>query len=290
MWRKFWMCAVALLFIISLASVVDAQMRRPNANRHGPSNSDSNGNSGNSNQGEDPGNGNQGEDPGNGNQGEDPGVDPGHGTPDGQTPADEVTCDDLKYATPGLYGLCIAFCEAHDCEPVWDDDGNLDFSGCKKNDRKLLDRYRQKRQDGDPDMPCLPAVIANEDPATACPCWSRDQLSRFPYGLSGYDVVESETICDLYGGGTDRFSGCSIDSDYVGESVFLSDGTAVVIDLSVTDDDCGVPECSGYFGCNPEGDCPEWLPVSNVYGLELTDEEYLNCRDQIRELEPYCSF
>ena len=32
-------------------------------------------------------------------------------TPDGETPANEGACDVLLGATPGLYGLCVAFCE-----------------------------------------------------------------------------------------------------------------------------------------------------------------------------------
>ena len=119
-------------------------------------------NPGNGNQGENPGNGNQGENPGNngnqlgenpgnGNQGENPGGNGNQGenprnsrrrTPDGSTPAEEATCDGLKHGTPGLYGLCIAFCEAHDCVPVLLDDDTLDFSHCKKNDGKLLQKYR----------------------------------------------------------------------------------------------------------------------------------------------------
>ena len=35
------------------------------------------------------------------------------GTPDGVPPADETTCDGLKGAA---HGLCVAYCEANDCE------------------------------------------------------------------------------------------------------------------------------------------------------------------------------
>ena len=37
-------------------------------------------------------------------------------TPDGETPAEETVCDPLKAdgITKGLYGLCVAFCEAQD--------------------------------------------------------------------------------------------------------------------------------------------------------------------------------
>ena len=36
-------------------------------------------------------------------------------TPDGLAPVNEGVCDDLIGGTPGLYGLCVAFCEAQDC-------------------------------------------------------------------------------------------------------------------------------------------------------------------------------
>ena len=37
-------------------------------------------------------------------------------TPDGQTPAEETICSPLQDdgVTKGLYGLCVAFCEAQD--------------------------------------------------------------------------------------------------------------------------------------------------------------------------------
>ena len=34
-------------------------------------------------------------------------------TADGETPAEETVCDDLNGA---LYGLCVAYCEAMDCD------------------------------------------------------------------------------------------------------------------------------------------------------------------------------
>ena len=37
-------------------------------------------------------------------------------TPDGETPANEGVCDVLIGATPGLYGLCNAYCEAQDLD------------------------------------------------------------------------------------------------------------------------------------------------------------------------------
>jgi hypothetical protein len=37
----------------------------------------------------------------------------GHGTPDESPPAEEAVCDDQIGAA---YGLCVAFCEANDCD------------------------------------------------------------------------------------------------------------------------------------------------------------------------------
>ncbi len=74
-------------------------------------------------------------------------------TPDGETPANEGVCDVLQGSTPGLYGLCVAYCEAQD----------LDLVGDKPvPNSRILANYRKKMQAGDPDMPCLQAP---------CPCW-----------------------------------------------------------------------------------------------------------------------
>jgi len=277
--RKFWSVSVVFLCIICLASMADAQ-RRSKPTR---------GLQVGQGQNENPGTVSQDEKPGNGNQGESP-QDPPNGTPDGSTPAEEATCDDLKHGTPGLYGLCIAFCEAHDCVPTYTD-GVLDLSSCKKNDRKILDKYRSKMRDGDPDMPCLPYVPASENPETACPCWSQEQLSNFPYALYGSGIDGSDMLCEI--GVTwveevnDEF--CYLDVDYVGETMFLSDGTVAFVDLTVVDSPCGIRYCQGFFGCDPEGSCPDWMPVSAV-DLNLEEDEYASCQQQIQQLEPYCNY
>jgi|GEM_PF-6576976 len=81
------------------------------------------------------------------------------GTPDGMTPANENVCNALQSATPGLYGLCVAYCEAQDLDTV------------DKNppSEKILANYRKKMQSGDPDMPCV---------AIPCPCWTSAQYAR----------------------------------------------------------------------------------------------------------------
>ena len=37
-------------------------------------------------------------------------------TPDGSTPAIETVCNQFKDDIPGLYGLCVAYCEAQDLD------------------------------------------------------------------------------------------------------------------------------------------------------------------------------
>jgi len=88
-------------------------------------------------------------------------------TPDGQTPAAEDTCDPLKGddVTKGLYGLCVAFCEAKDY--AGESSPSLDA---------LLANYYKRKKNTDPDMPCVSAVVADTTPPVpvvqACPCWS----------------------------------------------------------------------------------------------------------------------
>ena len=79
-------------------------------------------------------------------------------TPDGETPANEGVCNDLQGGSPGLYGLCVAYCEAQD----------LDIIGDKETpNNKILANYRKKMKAGDSDMPCL---------QTPCSCWTQGEL------------------------------------------------------------------------------------------------------------------
>ena len=87
------------------------------------------------------------------------------GTPDGSTPPNEGVCDVLAYHTPGLYGLCIAYCEAHDADLI---SPNGDLENLNVPNRKILENYRKKMKTGDPDMPCV---------QTPCPCWSAEELA-----------------------------------------------------------------------------------------------------------------
>ena len=92
-------------------------------------------------------------------------------TPDGSTPANEGVCNVLQGGTAGLYGLCVAYCEAQD----------LDLVGDKETpNNKILANYRKKMQPGDPDMPCL---------KVPCPCWTDTELAAITNSSGAGDVV-----------------------------------------------------------------------------------------------------
>lgn len=84
-------------------------------------------------------------------------------TPDTITPSQESVCDLLKLpdVTQGLYGLCVAYCEAHDAhlESLTGEAAQL-----SKQNEQILKNYRKKMKAGDPDMPCV-------SKGPECPCW-----------------------------------------------------------------------------------------------------------------------
>lgn len=117
----------------------------------------------------------------------------GSQTPDGKTAARESVCDPLKAGdvTKGLYGLCVAFCEAHDAA-----DFSVPFTKeqlakllASKPDGRILQKYKDKMQDGDPPMPCLNVVVT----ANACPCWTEGQLVSAD-GRPDYNTVNNLSL------------------------------------------------------------------------------------------------
>ena len=103
--------------------------------------------------------------------------------------ANHGVCADLHSATPGLFGLCIAFCEAHGCEP--DFTAADPFANCKPSDPTLLNLYNNLKQPADPDMPCV--VIEG-----GCPCFTQEQVDAIP---TPYDQCIIDF--DLGSGGTE---------------------------------------------------------------------------------------
>jgi hypothetical protein len=84
-------------------------------------------------------------------------------------PDSEDICQDLKNASHGLYGLCMAFWASFYCE--WDYSEIDIWKFCRPANGKILEKYRAKMQPGDPDMPGV---------ASPCPCWSEEFLIAIP--------------------------------------------------------------------------------------------------------------
>jgi len=107
-------------------------------------------------------------------------------TPDGLTPAEESVCDPLTDATPGLYGLCVAYCEAHDADllSLYGDPNELNMPN-----RRILANYNKKKKESDPAMPCaLEADVEDPEPELACACWTADQLEEMMPPASNFDA------------------------------------------------------------------------------------------------------
>ncbi len=84
--------------------------------------------------------------------------------------ADAGSCDALVDATPGLRGICVAYCERLDCS-------NPDSPECSV----LRSSYDRRRRTGDPDLPCLPI----------CPCFALSDLLDHPVELDACEIGAS---------------------------------------------------------------------------------------------------
>jgi len=169
-------------------------------------------------------------------------------TRDGATPSREGVCDELLGGTPGLYGLCVAFCEAQDCDRL-----DLAVSGqCRAPSPKLLERYDGKRGPDDPSMPCL-------TPETeACPCFSREDLSAiqvdacFDVDFGDVDVLYISDADEIDGAlverGLDGWGACGVFDDG-GSTSEIGPGEVQACELLIREraDELGM-------------DCPRFVP------------------------------
>jgi hypothetical protein len=99
-------------------------------------------------------------------------------TPDGQTPADEQACD--KYKDEGArYGLCIAYCEAQDCDRQKPPD-----QSCQAIEERFIE-YSVKKgyvMDGDKIISCHVTACTKDDVAY---CGGRE-----------LDCLNAEGVCE----------------------------------------------------------------------------------------------
>jgi len=142
-------------------------------------------------------------------------------TPDSETPANEGVCDTLQGATPGLYGLCVAYCEAQD----------LDTFDKKPPSLKILANYNKKKQATDPEMPCL---------KTPCPCWTDDELTSISVNASSCGQISPTAVQIMSAAGfhlADADTGIGQERCRYIDTVVKPDGVPVVRSFDITPDE-----------------------------------------------------
>lgn len=181
-------------------------------------------------------------------------------TRDSQTPAEESVCDELLGGTPGLYGLCVAFCEAQDIDSIIAvaNDGGVPGE-------KLLARYRAKMRAGDPDMPCL--VSGSE-----CPCFSVSLCEQ-----SGGLACEIDAIFadDLFAGQTCGVTDTCQNSDERAQDTCVSDDTTPSLANAIVLSFGNFGFCSAQFNADTEN-LPTLLNASFLDG-----ETAALCREEL---------
>ena len=191
-------------------------------------------------------------------------------TPDGITPNDEVVCDGLKGATPGLYGLCVAYCEATDSPEDLTTEAKI--ASLPKPSAKLLAKYNSKRQDGDPQMPCATYYYD-----TACPAWSLEQINSV--GTFATSSSESE-IQERY----DDEQSSTNDSQSLFDKEYLDNYPVRLFDNSVQ----VISYTADYYGIfrdiAKDAHTGVWRLVRNTYNtVALTEAEAEACKAEIMD-------
>lgn len=100
----------------------------------------------------------------------------------------EGICDPLLAGTDGLYGLCVAFCEAQGIASPDDPISESEYQAILDSapGGRILRSYKERKTEADPAMPC----IRIEEP---CPCWSSAELAAID-GL-GADGTSRSLTC-----------------------------------------------------------------------------------------------
>jgi hypothetical protein len=196
------------------------------------------------------------------------------GTPDGQNPAQEGICDSLAEdgVTKGLYGLCVAFCEAQDIASPnqFTTEEDLDRLLAGAPSGKILDAYNRKKQESDPDMPCI--VVDDQE---SCPCWTGEQLD----GIGTY-FADSTLSC----GQVPFFNGT-----YVTEANGSPNESAKVEAGAFLYSDFGLDSEVGYCSYTVDDPGTETFYSTALSTLEntLTADEAAACLEQVNA---YCGY
>ncbi len=134
------------------------------------------------------------------------------GTPDGETPAEEIVCDGLSGAA---FGLCNAYCEAMDCESA---EAKASQNACDTIKGKLLVKHGVDVSGG---------CVFNGGGAE-CPC----DVAAFEVGL------EAQFGEDLFQSNCNPDSSNSVDADITWVNLAANDPTAPIATYSISDSKC----------------------------------------------------
>lgn len=167
-----------------------------------------------------------------------------------ETPVNEGVCNDLMGSTPGLYGLCVAFCEAQDCSATYDPATNemVYDPSCKPSSPKILAKFNERAGVGGPTMPCVNPV------ETECKCWTEAEL----------DLIADGTLIT-----------CGLDFGFYRKFGTDSGGGFEEV---VT----GILTNEGGLGCS----YLSVAPTSEMRFFPLTEQEYQAC---VSSIEAECS-
>jgi hypothetical protein len=194
-------------------------------------------------------------------------------TPDGEMPANEMVCSPLQAdgITKGLYGLCVAFCEAQDHASIDEPITEAEFEalGDAAPSGRILGNYYKKKQASDPDMPCIKV----EEP---CPCWDGEQFDEVTL------AVNEVYSCRRWNGSS--HNGSQI-SNWTSADVANTYGRVYVLDHEHGTGDVGRQAVCRYQARRGG--------VITQQSLRITREEHAACDSQIRtrmvELALICS-
>lgn len=127
------------------------------------------------------------------------------------------SCDVLRGATSGLYGLCVSYCSVRDQSDV--DLNEIASVKAAAPSIQLLQKYNDLRQDGDPEMPCFRNSGPTDGsgggdggtggdggdgssggdspppPPAQCPCWTSEELGSIDGVLPPSDLGDPVADC-----------------------------------------------------------------------------------------------
>ncbi|MBT8142905.1 MAG: hypothetical protein HKN88_10425 [Gammaproteobacteria bacterium] len=183
-------------------------------------------------------------------------------SPDEVSSANDGVCDVLKVdgVTKGLYGLCIAFCEAQEHTSILVPITEQDYADLKaaKPSGKILANYNRKKAESDPNMPC----IKIDEP---CICWSQEQINTIDGVMFNGSLATGAEPCD---------DGSSEDNAYITESI---ESTTIWSIAQIY-----LNESTTYCRFHEAGNRSQDITVSYQSILKTTPAQHATCRTSIR--------